>query len=148
MGVGPSGPLLPAYSAFDYMRDVVFGIAHGWNNREPFYETLPHAHLAQPFRTVGEHYPARTLQLALLPHLNNTLTQHLTNGGAAFEALLSGEAIRHTFVHGKLAPSAENIEPATLGHIASEYRDGLLDLISERIVAAVADPIRGALYGG
>lgn len=135
-----------AYSAFDSMRDAVFRIGRDWAARATFYATLNHDLLAPALAAADQYYPQRALQRRLIPDINRTLQREMAVAGP-FDALLLGEAIRHTFVHGKLSPSGAGFDADALLEIAREYRAGLLTLIAANMVVAVADPIRAMLNG-
>jgi len=138
-----------AYSAFDYMRDVVFRIGpRDWRGRREFYGTLDLTPLAEPLETANTYYPKRALQAALSGMVNPFLSAALLDAENPFERIHVGEALRHTFVHGKLSPSGGGFEPNTLQQICQEYRLGLLDVVTRHMMATVHDPIIEMIYGG
>lgn len=138
-----------AYSAFDYMRDVVFRIGpRDWKGRRAFYATLDLSPLSSPLGRAHVYYPDRAFQLALSGMVNPFLSAALVDADNPFERLHVGEALRHTFVHGKLSPSGGAFEPHTLQQICEEYRLGLLEVVTRHMMATVHDPIIEMIYGG
>jgi hypothetical protein len=87
-------------------------------------------------------FVARPLQQRLAPLVNEYLSAALLDANSRFPALHLAEALRHTFVHGRLAPSGDDIDHRDLALVCREYGSNLLALVSAHMDATVGTEIR------
>jgi len=137
-----------AYSAFDYMRDVCFRIGpRDWKGRRIFYATLDLSPLDESMQITDRLFPNRALATRLAPLVNKPLTERLEDINEPWPALRLSEAIRHSFVHGKLSPSGGGVEAGELQQVCGALRVGLLDVVTQHMMQTVDAPIHQMYCG-
>jgi hypothetical protein len=123
-----------ANSAFEQFREKVFAVGpKDFKGRRAFYRTLDKSPLNRARAEIDRLFKPDELEGMLQGMVQRHLGEALMDRADTDRDLLIGQAIRHAFVHGRLSPSGDELDPDAIAEVCRELSSGMLTIVERHV---------------